>query len=120
MAKLPNVEAAIVGADKLSDYLLNLSHPRGAAKALFLIAFDFATDHPDDVRSALIDHAKSNDVSSSHKHEFGSAFEIDGRLQTPDGRNTAVRTVWQLDAETDAPRLITPVPRDHRLTRGSA
>jgi hypothetical protein len=35
-----------------------------------------------------------------------STFEIEGPLQTPDGRNPVVTTVWMIDTGAASPRLI--------------
>src|SRR5262249_40746814 len=44
MAQLPNIDRAVVSDDKLTGYLLNHAHPRGAAKARFLASFGFAVE----------------------------------------------------------------------------
>ena len=36
---------------------------------------------------------------------------VDGAIETPDGRNPRVRTVWQMDLGSQYPRLITAYPR---------
>ena len=118
MAKLPNSDIAVVEDAKLDDYLLDLSHPRGAAKARFLIAFGFAPERPDEVRAAVLEHARQHEVSGSQQSRFGTIFEIEGPMPSPDGRNPEVRTVWMIDQGASAPRLITMVPlRKPRATR---
>jgi hypothetical protein len=37
-------------------------------------------------------------------------MKLADRFATPDGRNPNVLTVWQMDPEQVAPRLITPYP----------
>lgn len=48
--KLPNRENAVIAPDKLTDYLLNVEHKRGGAKARLLVQFgwqiDDGTDFP--------------------------------------------------------------------------
>jgi len=41
---------------------------------------------------------------------FGTKYEIEGPLNCPDGRSPQVRTVWQVDTDELAPRLITAYP----------
>jgi hypothetical protein len=117
MAKLPVIDAAVVEDAKLTGYLLDPSHPRGAAKARFLITFGFAPERPDELRAAFLEHARQNDVSGVQQTAFGTIFEIDGPLPSPDGRDPVVRVVWMQDIGTVAPRLITMVPRQGRTTR---
>ena len=111
MPKLPNVEDAVVEDRTLDDDLLDEQHPSGGPKARFLTSFGFALDQPGAVRSALLQHAREHDVSDSRETTFGTIFEIDGQLTSPDGRHPAVRTVWAIDHGASAPRLITLVPR---------
>jgi hypothetical protein len=38
------------------------------------------------VRDAIVAHAAANDITASHQTRFGTRYEIDGPLLTPDGR----------------------------------
>ena len=111
MAKLPNIDAAVVEDAKLDDYLLNLSHPRGGAKARFLEMFGFTRSDFSVLRDALLAHAMANDVASSRQSDHGTRFEVDGPLPAPDGRAPVVRVVWFVRAEEDFARLVTLIPR---------
>jgi hypothetical protein len=53
VAKLPNIDAVIVEDAKLTEYLLNPAHPRGAAKANFLARFGFSAERPEQAREAF-------------------------------------------------------------------
>jgi len=118
VAKLPNIEEAVVQDAKLTEYLLNPAHPRGAAKASFLARFGFDAGRPELARAAFLEHARQYDISASHQTRFGTIFEVDGPLPSPDSRNLDVRTVWMLEVGATAPRLITMVPRPRpRVTR---
>jgi hypothetical protein len=39
--RLPNRERAVIAPDKLTDYLLNIEHERGGAKARLLAEFGY-------------------------------------------------------------------------------
>jgi hypothetical protein len=41
---------------------------------------------------------------------FGPRYVVEGELDTPVGRGPRVRSVWQFDSGTIAPRLITAYP----------
>jgi hypothetical protein len=62
------------------------------------------------LRAAFVEHARQHDVATSQHNQFGTIFEIEGALPSPDGRNPKVRTVWMFDQGASAPRLITMVP----------
>ena len=110
MAKLPNFTLCYVPDAKLSDYLLSSEHPDGAAKAKFLKSFGFTRSDPQVLRIALLAHATNHGVADSRQTDFGVIYEVDGEINSPDGRNPFVRVVWTIDSGTDQPRLVTLVP----------
>jgi hypothetical protein len=114
MAKLANIEAAVVEDAKLDGYLLNPAHPRGAAKARFLESFGFTRSDLAVLRDALTAHATANDVASARQSNHGIRYEIDGPLLTPNGRAPVVRVVGFVRASEDFPRLVTLIPRKVR------
>ena len=63
MAKLPGGNAAVVEVSKLTRYLLDAGHPKGAAKAKFLQSFGFSSQRLEDARHAFLEHAREHDVS---------------------------------------------------------
>jgi hypothetical protein len=111
MPRLPHLDRAIVPEDKIVDYLLSARHSGGRAKARFLESFGFRAHDWHALRDALISHAAANDVTASHQTRFGTRYEIDGPLPTPGGRAPVVRVVWFVEAQGNAPRLVTLVPR---------
>ena len=42
--KLPNADIAFVHPDKIAEYLLNVSHPRGKSKAKFFTRRGFSVN----------------------------------------------------------------------------
>lgn len=107
---LPNASNCSIAEAKLIGYLLSEVHPEGAPKAQFLKSFGFSGAAPETLRSALIDHARQGHVTASRQTEFGTVFEINGHLPSPDGRNPWMLVVWMIETGTDYPRLITAVP----------
>ena len=59
---------------------------------------------------ALKSQAQSNEVLSEVRSDYGMKYEIEGPLRCPDERFPVVRTVWQIDQDGLAPRLITAYP----------
>jgi hypothetical protein len=43
--KLPSHERAVIAKEKLTDYLLNVAHKRGGAKARLLVQFGYTADN---------------------------------------------------------------------------
>jgi hypothetical protein len=107
---LPNVQKAFVQQEKLVGYLLDAAHKDGGPKAAFLNSFGFKPDNWRELRTALLQHAHSHDVTRTRSTVFGSVFEVIGQLSTPDGRNPTIKSVWMIDQGADAPRLITIMP----------
>jgi len=46
---------------------------------------------------------------------LGFRYTVEGKLETPSGRRPRVRTVWQLDKNSVAPRLISAYPLEAEL-----
>jgi Domain of unknown function (DUF6883) len=110
MATLPNSDRAVVERAKIDGYLLSLAHPTGRMKAAFFKRFGFRSDAPGALIHALLAHARDNSVSETEASAYGIKYRVDGPLQSPDGRNPAVSTVWiVIDGEV-FPRFITAFP----------
>jgi hypothetical protein len=108
--RLPNVDRIRVDREKITEYLLNLSHPDGASKARFFIGFGFRIGEWDVLGKALIQHGIDHPVERVVDSAFGTRYTVVGPLETPDGRDPHVRSVWILDKGSDAPRLVTAHP----------
>ena len=109
--KLPNYEQAVVPEAKIVRYLLNLGHQgKGKDKARFFTHFVFSVEQCEIMRLSLLQHAQSYEVANSLVTPEGVHYVIDGELNTPDGRNPKVRTIWAIDKDNLQPRFITAYP----------
>lgn len=108
--KLPNAHLAVVEREKIVGYLLNSAHPFGASKAKFFSGFGFRVEAWEMLSEALREHGQRHEVTKAKETGFGPRYELEGELETPDGRRPRVRTVWQVDEGQIAPRLITAYP----------
>jgi hypothetical protein len=108
--KLPNAHLAVVEREKIVNYLLDPLHPNAADKAEFFALFGFSAESWTDFAASLVRHGLENDVSRARLTLFGLRYQVDGPLVTPIGIKPRVRTVWQIDEEGVAPRLITAHP----------
>lgn len=105
--KLPKARLAVIEREKLTGYLLDLTHRYGASKARFFSSFGFDVES---LAAALHEHGRRHDIARIKETPFGPRYEIEGALPAPDGRAPRIRTVWQSDAGEIAPRLITAYP----------
>jgi hypothetical protein len=108
---LPNADRAIIAAEKLTEYLLNMSHKRGAAKARLLLGVGYRSDAPHVLESDLRVQHLSLEVTRTHKNAYGVVYEIVGPIKTPSGSSVQFCSVWQVDTGTDVARFITMYPR---------
>lgn len=108
--KLPNAGRAVVDELKVTRYLLSAAHPDGHSKATFFASFGFRLQRWETFARALRDHGDNGEVSVATRSDYGARYSVDGIIETPDGRNPRIRTVWIVDHEGDAPRLVTAHP----------
>jgi hypothetical protein len=109
--KVPNADRAIIAADKLTGYLLNVLHKRGGPKARLLLSVGYRAGYPQLLASDLRAQHLSLEVARSHENAYGVVYEVEGPIKTPSGRTVRFCSVWQVDTGTDAPRFITMYPR---------
>ena len=112
MSKLPNCAAAIIADTKLAGYLLSFTDEEGSPKAKFFESFGFSRQMPEVLRQALLLHAETGDVLVSRISQYGTTYEVNARLETPDGRNPWLLVIWMIDVGMDRPRLITAIPSE--------
>ncbi len=108
--KLPNASRAVIDESKVVRYLLSALHPDGRSKATFFASFGFRLQRWDALAQALRDHGNNGEVAVATRSDYGARYTVDGIIETPDGRDPRVRTVWIVDREGDAPRLVTAYP----------
>ena len=108
---IPNADRAIIAAEKLTTYLLNVSHKRGGPKARLLLSVGYRSDSPQSLESDLRVQHLSLEVTHTHQNAYGVVYEIEGPIETPNGRSVRFCSVWQVDTGTDVPRFITMYPR---------
>jgi hypothetical protein len=109
--RIPNADRAIVAAEKISTYLLNVSHKRGGPKAKLLLSVGYRSDDPASLESDLRTQHLLLDVVRTSRNAYGVVYEIEGPIKTPQGRVVRFCSIWQVDTGTDAPRFITMYPR---------
>ena len=111
--KLPRARWARVDEGKVVGYLLSSHHPDGRSTAAFFGSFGFNAARWELLADALRDQGTNGEVTSVATSDYGTRYSVDGVIETPDGRNPRVRTVWLID-EHGEPRLITAHPLRRR------
>ena len=108
--RLPNVDLAVVEREKITEYLLSSKSTDSQRKANFFSRFGFNAENWHDLAKALMNQGAEHEVARVVETIYGLRYHVDGIIETPDGRNPRVRTVWQVDVGSDFPRLITAYP----------
>ncbi len=100
---------------KITAYLLDPNHPDGGPKYAFLAPFGFTPRNPEDLRRALLSHARRDNFAGFVPARRAVKLYFEGLLPTPTEARSNVRTVWQMDDDDPAraARFITlkPLPR---------
>ena len=109
--KLPNYEQAFLPREKIADYLLSDSHPRGRTKAAFFKRFGFTQENWQLLAKALTEHAANYDAVLVDPTEFGLCYDIYDELTTPSGRTPTILSAWVFDTGSETPRFISAFPR---------
>jgi hypothetical protein len=112
--RLPNGDHARVDQKKITEYLLNESHPDGWGKAKFFRAHGFNQETWQVLADALARHGRQNPVTGSMESPFGTRYSVVGPLEAPSGRRPMLVTVWIVEKGSDAPRLVTAYPQPGR------
>ena len=108
--KLPNAENAQVPQSKITDYLLDVEHIDGQRKAAFFLHFGFSVSEWEQMADALRAHGQTYDVTQQIENLYGMKYIVEGELNTPDGRNPFIRSVWIVEKRQTVARLITAYP----------
>lgn len=108
--RLPHAEQAHVAQEKITEYLLSFAHPDGSNKAEFFTKFGFRLEQWEILREALRQHGARYEVVKTVESAYGTRYAIDGALESPDGRNPLMRTIWMMEKGSSTPRLITAHP----------
>jgi hypothetical protein len=108
---VPNANRAIIASEKLTGYLLNVSHKRGAAKARLLLSVGYRSDAPQVLDADLRTQHLTLAVTQMSENAYGRVYEIEGPIKTPSGKTVRFCSIWQVDTGTDVPRFITMYPR---------
>ena len=111
---IPEAESAFVPPEKLSDYLLDLAHPVGGAKARWFLSLGYQTDEPARLARDLLGVVRLSSDFEQEESRFGVKYIVRGQLETPNGGIASVVTVWIAGIAESKPRLVTAYPGERR------
>jgi hypothetical protein len=102
---LPNAESAVVEIEKLRDYCLSTSHPRGRHKArVFAIAFGITANEAEILREALLVAARTAEAKLAEMDEYGQRYVLDFAMEYLD-KHAIIRSSWSIRRGEDSPHL---------------
>ena len=107
--RLPQREALIVEEAKVTGYLLNLAHPQGGSKAKYFKNRGFTENAWAMMADALKKHGSTQLITSSNANKYGTKYEVQCQIMTPDGTNPCILTAW-IQEGNKPPRLVTAYP----------
>jgi hypothetical protein len=103
--EVPNAKKAIVEIEKLRDYCLSESHPRGKHKArVFASALGITKDDAAELCSAMLVAVQGTEATSGENDEFGQRYIVDFLMKNR-GKEAVIRTTWIIRHGEDTPRL---------------
>ena len=103
--KLPNAQRAVVEIEKLRDYCLSTTHPRGKHKAMvFASVLGISTNEAEFLRDQILSAVLHNEAISTEQDEYGQRYVMDFEIENK-GRKAMIRTSWIIRSSEDFPRL---------------
>lgn len=109
MGDLPNREVLHVDERKATHYLLDLQHKDGGSKARFFLSRGFTREEWPAFAEALKVHGTTQTVTKQEMTRHGQKFSVECQIETPDGRNPCILSVW-IQIADKAPALVTAHP----------
>ena len=109
--KVPNADRAIIATDKLTGYLLNVSHKRGGPKARLLLSVGYRSDHSQSLESDLRSQHLLLDVSRTHENAYDAVSGVSEEGYSVEFFDMTGNTMAVVTLPASALRLPTPADR---------
>ena len=107
---MPGSDKAFIEPLKLRGYLLSETHRRGRHKANLFRSIGFEAAMFLELEHELLRVAREDDVVEIDETPWGPKYVVHGMVTAPDGRRSLVKTVWIIDNDDGAPRLVSARP----------
>ncbi len=103
--KLPGAALAIVDIEKLRDYCLSESHPRGKHKArVFESALGLTANDATELREAILSAILTEEAIAGERDEHGQRYFVDFSMKRQI-KDAVIHTAWIIRRDEDRPRL---------------
>lgn len=103
--KLPNANQAIVEIEKLRDYCLSESHPRGKHKArVFAARLGMTAEQAEELRKLILQAVQTENAEPGERDECDQRYVVDMQI-SHSGNEATVRSTWIVRSGEAAPRL---------------
>lgn len=99
MSRLPQLADLRLDPRKVTEYLLSATHEQGRSKCEFFERFGFSRAQPQELLAALCRHPAMREVTRTQETDFGTRYWVECAIESPDGRNPCIRTIWQAEPE---------------------
>lgn len=103
--KLPNAAHAVVHIEKLRNYCLSTTHPRGKHKAfVFASVLDITANEAEILRDHILFAALHTEAVATNNDVYGQRYIFDFEMENK-GKKAVIRTSWIILANEDFSRL---------------
>ncbi len=107
---IPNAQSAFIPPEKLTQYLLNVTHLVGSPKARWFMSLGYHPESPDQLGGDLLEIVRKSSGYVDEVTEFGVKYTVRGWLESPNGSRANVRSVWITETDIPHPRFVTAYP----------
>jgi hypothetical protein len=107
---IPNAASAYISPEKLTDYLLSLTHPVGGSKANWFHGLGYELMAATVLERDLLSLVRTSSDYSEKTSPFGTKYVVNGKITAPNGNEVNVTTVWIVESGSNVPRLVTAYP----------
>lgn len=103
---LPNYQNAIIPDSKVQDYILNIEHPVGGAKAVaFRDVLGYTKENAGELIAEIMRSLPDWKAMPRQITKYGQPYEVRMLLHGMNGRLATVKTGWIINEGQDVPRL---------------
>ena len=104
---LPGADKAVVPIEKFTKYALEPKHPRGSDKArVFRSVLGYTKENAEILVARIKENVDKYPVVFKGMGNHGAKYEILMEIEGINGRKGVIVTAWQIDHDTDYPKLI--------------
>lgn len=103
--KIPNADRAVVDIEKLRDYCLSESHPRGKHKArVFASALGLTMENAMELQESLLYAVMNEEAELGESDGYGQRYILDFSMKHRNNE-AMIRSTWIIRRGEETPRL---------------